>query len=310
VALPSPALSAPSLLGDQIKFQGLTLGNPPNTPFGLTQLENLDKPDVRSGNQDRAQQRGAFIGANQLKTRTFTTTLDIGPPFGSYTNLAGAIAAFRAMTSTEGAVEYPLWVQIPGFPLVCTLARVLKSNVKWDITADLGHLVQGATVQFESTDPYLYSAPTVATTIALPTPGGGFSFPLTFPFSFGGGTTPNQATIVNHGNVPCWPTLVIAGPCLNPTVGNPSIMGTPTVSLNIQLNTGDLLYVDCDLGSVVFYPSGGTSGTPLPNIVNPGSEFFSIPPGSSLVTFNSADVAPVAGTCTVWSASAYSGLLG
>src|SRR5437588_9816756 len=115
MSLPSPLLSVPSLTVDQISFQGVTMGGV-GTPFGLTQLEGLDKPDVRSGNTDRPRTRGAFVGTNLLKTRTITATLDIGPPFGSYTNLAGAMNALRAAISTEGTTEYPLWFQMPDQP--------------------------------------------------------------------------------------------------------------------------------------------------------------------------------------------------
>jgi hypothetical protein len=281
----------------------------------LLALEGLGKPDVRSGNMDRPRARGAFPGLNLLKTRLLTATMDVGPPFGSYTNLAGALGALRAAVSTEGTTEYPLWIQLPNFPFVACMARVAqKVDPKYDYAADIGGLgigyVRSVPVQWEATDPYFYSAPTVATTIGLPTPGVGFTFPITFNWSFGGGSSANMATITNNGNVPCWPVLVITGPCVNPTVANLSVAGSPTLQLNATLNTGDQLIVDCDLQTIVFIPSGSTVGSPQPQILMPGSSFFACPPGSSVLSFNSQDTSPAAGTLTVWSASAYDGLVG
>ena len=280
-----------------------------NNPFLITQIEGLAKPEVRSGNTDRPRTRGAYVGLNLLKSRLITVTMDVGPPFGSFTNLAGALAALRTASSTEGTAEYPLWVQLPNLPLVCCYARMLRREVKWDVAADLGSLAQGVPVQFEVTDPYFYGAPTTNSIVSLPAPAGGFSFPITFPLSFGGGSSPNQVTAFNAGDVPCWPVLVITGPCLNPSVSNQSIAGNPTLQFGMQLNPGDQLVVDCDLQSVVFTPSGASVGAAYPQVVQSGSTFFSLASGSNVVAFNSQDTAPAAGTLGMWWTSAFSGLL-
>jgi hypothetical protein len=306
MGVPLASLSAPSLAADQASFNGVVIGQ---APFLVRKWEQWDKPDVRSGNVNWAMWPGASVGQNQLNTRKPIVTLDVGPPYGTYGSLPAAVRALVTACSTEGSTEYPLWIQLPGMPFVCTYARVLKTNFPWDITADLGGLLQNGTIQFECTDPYLYSAPTTSTTISLPGPAGGFSFNLTFPLSFGGGGTPNTATITNSGDVTCWPMLVVNGPCLNPTISNTSIVGNPTIQTAIQLNTGDQLWIDCRLGSILFYPSGSTSGTPRQSILQPGSEYFGLPPGSSSIAFNSADTSSVAGTLQVQSASAYSALL-
>lgn len=306
MGVPLASLTAPTLSNDQAYFQGITLGS---GPFLLKKWEQLDKPDVRSGNSNWAMWPGASVGQNQLGTRKITLTLDVGPPYGTYGTLSAAVKALVATCSTEGATEYPLWIQLPGMPFVCTYARVLKTNFPWDITADLGGLLQNGTIQFECTDPYLYSAPTTSTTISLPGPASGFSFPLSFPLSFGGGSSPNTATINNAGDVTCWPTLVVTGPCLNPSISNTSIIGSPTIQTAISLNAGDQLWIDCRLGSIVYYPSGSTTGTPYQFILQPGSELFGLPPGSSSIAFNSSDTASVAGTLQVMSADAFDALL-
>lgn len=309
MSLPSPALSVPSLSANQFSFQGVTFGGFTN-PFGIVKIEGLDKPDIRSGNQDRPRTRGAFIGSNLLKTRTPTVTMDIGPPFGTYSTVQGALSAVRAACSTEGTTEFPLWMQLDSLPFVCMMARVIKANFPWDITASLGQLIRGGAIQWEATDPYLYSAPTNSQTVGLAGPSSGFGFPITFNLSFGGSLSPNQMTVVNNGDVTCWPTLVINGPCLNPTVQNTGVAGNPFVSLNLQLFSGDQVIIDCDLGTIVYFPSGSSVGVPYQKTLTTGSTFFGIPASSScVVSFNSQDTSAAAGTLTVWSADAYDGLL-
>lgn len=308
MSLPSPLLTLPGITNDQLSFNGVTLGA---SPFGLKLLEGLDKPDVRSGNTDRPRTRGANVGLNLLKTRTITVTMDVGPPYGSYGTLAAALSALRSATSTEGATEYPLWIKLPGFPQVCCMARVLKrGGFKWDITADLAGLVQSGAIQFEATDPHFYASPTLAPSVGLPGPSGGFGFPLSFPLSFGGSTSPNQLSITNNGDVPCWPVLVITGPCLNPSVQNLSIAGNPSVSFGIQLNAGDVLMVDNDAQSIMFTPSGQSVAAPYPQVLQSGSTYFALPANStSQIVFNSQDTSAAAGTLAVWGASAYESVL-
>lgn len=231
-------------------------------------------------------------------------------PYGS--NLAGALSAMRSACSTEGTTEYPLWIQLPNWPLVACMARVIGFDPPYDFEADLGGLGTGlmkaVPLQFEATDSYVYSAPTKSTSISLPTPGSGLVFPLAFPLSFGGGSSPNMATVTNAGDVQCWPELVITGPCSNPTVQNLSIAGNPSININLILNAGDTLAIDCDMQSIIYTPSGQTVGAPYPQVLNSGSTFWPLNPGNNVIAFNSSDSSPAAGTVAVWSASAYDGL--
>ncbi len=302
----------PTLASDQFSYQGLTLGAA--TAFGFTKLEGLDKPDVRSGDTARPRQRGRQPGLNLLDQRTVTATLDIGQiggNFGGYGSLPAALAALRAASSTEGTAEYPLWVQMPGFPLVVAAGRVLKKSVPWDIAADRGGIVQSASIQWGMSDPYFYGAP-VAQTVGLPaaSASSGVSFPLSFPMAFGGGANPNQATVINGGDVPCYPVLVFNGPCINPTVQSVLIPGIPTLTFNVSMAAGDQMMVDCDSGAITYTAAGTTMSSPTPQLLAPGSTFFGIPPGTpSLLSFNSQDTTTVAGTLTIYSAMALDALL-
>jgi hypothetical protein len=317
VSLPSPTLTTPSLSADQIQFQnsGLLMGV--GTVYGLSKLEGLDKPNVRSGNTARAQTRGSFIGVNLLDTRTITLTLDVGPllgGYGTYGTLAGALAALTDVCSTEGVTEYPLWIKLPNGSQWCCMARCLKKSVPWDITADLGGLVKGASVQFEATDPYFYSAPTLNPSVGLPSPSQGLTFTKTttagvaVPLVFGGGATPNELTCTNSGNVPCYPLLVITGPCTNPTVTNLSVPGVPELQFSVAMNTGDMMVIDCDAESVTYYSAGSSIGASRLSALIPGSSWFSIIPGANVLAFNSSDSTSVAGTLSVYYASATDGL--
>ena len=290
-----------------MSYQGVTMG--PGTPFGLKKFEGLGKAPVRKGNTARARVRGSFVGLNLLGERDVTLTLDVGPigsGFSPYSDLQAALSALSTAMSTEGTTEYPLWLKLPNKGLLCMMARVDKADIPVDIVYALGHLAEDCAIQFEATDPYWYAAPTLDPSVGLPTPGIGFGFSFGFNLGFGGSTTPNTITATNSGDVPCYPMLVITGPCLNPTVTNQSIAGNPSITCDIQLNTGDQLVIDCDMQTVLYYPAGSNIGASRLNTLQPGFSFFSLVPGSNVVAFNSSDTTSVAATLALWYSSAYS----
>lgn len=278
----------------------------PGNSVEFLKLEGLDMPPSKNGDQERPRIRGQYIGLDTLDASDIVMTMEVGPPFTTGT-LQGDLALLRKATQTQGATEYPLYFQpANGGTLLCTMARCRKRNVPIDIAYAAGNLAQNVVLQFHATDPYWYAAPTLDPSVGLPTPGAGFGFPFTFNLSFGGSSSPNTLTATNNGDVPCYPTLVVTGPCLNPSMQNSSISGAPMLTFDIQLNTGDQLYIDTDLQSCTYYPIGSTQGSSRLNTLVAGSTWWTIPPGSNVISFNSQDVSQVAGTLAVWYSSAYS----
>jgi Phage tail protein len=314
MSLPSPTLSVPTLSNYQWFFQGaaatgVTLG--PNTPFGFKKLEGIDLPSIRNGDSARPRTRGQYVGLDVIDARDITLTLDIGPlstNFGGYGTLQGALNALRAVTNTQGTTEYPLWVQLPNFGLVAIMARCRKRSIPVDIPFTFG-LAQNAVVQFHTTDPYFYASPTLAPSVSLPTPGIGFGFlpsGMSFNLSFGGGTTANTVTVTNSGDAPCYPQLVITGPCLNPSISNASLPGNPTLTFDIQLFAGDKFVIDLDMQSALYTASGSSLASPRLNTLQANSTWWAVIPGTNVVTFNSQDTTAAAGTLALWYSSAFS----
>lgn len=310
MSLPSPTLSVPSLTDYQIYYQGITFGA--GTSFNIKGsakgIDGAAKAPVRSGDTPRPRTRGSYVGLNLLDERAMTVTLDIGPfrSGSSYANLQAALGALRTAVNTEGTTEYPLWLQLPNSPLLCMMCRVDKEDIPVDIVYDLGGVAQNVSLGFKAADPYWYAAPTLDPVAGLPTPGTGFVFPFSFNLSFGGGTAGNVITAMNYGDVSCAPTIVVTGPCLNPIIANESVAGVPTLTFDISLNTNDQLIIDCDMGSVVYYPAGSSSGSVQISSMQPGSTFLSLVPGENQISFNSQDLATVPGTMNLWYTSTYS----
>lgn len=281
----------------------------PNTPFEFTKMQGLDLPNIRNGDSSRPRTRGQYVGLDIMDFRDITLTLDVGPPFSSFSTLQGALSALRAVTNTQGTTEYPLWVQMPNLGLLVTMCRCRKRNIPVDIVFSNGSMAQNVSLQFHSTDPYFYASPTLDPTAGLPGPAGGFSFPLTFPLTFGAGVSPNTVTAVNTGDAPCYPQLVISGTCTSPSVTNLSMPGVPSLAFDIELFAGDELVIDLDLQSATYYPSGSSVGQTALATLEAGSNWFAFLPGTNLISFNSQAPITDTGILTVNWASAYSSVV-
>jgi Phage tail protein len=302
-------VTPPSLSDWQFQFNGLTFGV--DTAYALIQADGLDMPVVRTSDVSRPRDTGQFIGIDLLDGRDITLTLDMTTNGTSLQNATTAFATAFVPPAT-GQTESLLWMSFPNLPLLVCSARVRKRAISIDLpwSVDTG-FVKAAVVSLHCTDPRVYSG-TTATTVNLPTPPGGMTFPATFPLAFGGGSTAGVITCNNTGNIEMRPIITITGPVTNPTVENATTGYSLTFSnpnqTSYTLNSGDQLVIDTDLHQVTYYPSGSTSGSSRRNWLVYGSTWWDLPAGTtSTINFSSDDASlpsPVP-TCQVEFAPAY-----
>lgn len=261
----------------------------------------------------------AAVFATQLTAADHAAIFASGPvqatAFAQTTTLAENTASLRNALSPRGTIEDPLFINVNGTTYV-TLARVRKDNIPVDISYDLGGLAQNVAVQLHATDPYFYSTPTLAPLASLATPSGGYSYPLAYPLSYGGGSAGNVIPAYNQGNVECYPIFVFTGPCTYPYVSN--LTTGDALYFDITLNSGDKLVVNTDIPhSAFYYQNGSTTPVSRLNVLGTSSSWWSLPPatgpnavngGVSTVQFNSQDTTAVAGTLEMQYASAYSSI--
>src|ERR1035437_1492153 len=301
--MPFPPASTvvPALTPLQCSFNGLTMG--PNTAYGLTKIEGLDRPAVRSGNTARPRTRGESIGLDLLSGRDITLTMDI---MTDGTSFAHAIGALRNATAPAGTTEVPFFINLAGITYA-VMCRAVKRAIPIDINYVLGGLAKDAAVMWHATDGYIYLAPTGQSSAGIATPAGGMRFNITFNLSFGGAVSANSVTCMNSGDTESYPILTVTGPCITPSMTLGSMPGNPTLTFGLSMNAGDQLVIDTDLGSVVYYSAGSLIGSTRLNTLMPGASWFSLPPNqASIIQFSSADTTPGAASLNVQYASSYS----
>ncbi|HEY1690058.1 MAG TPA: hypothetical protein VGF95_14480 [Solirubrobacteraceae bacterium] len=278
MAFPEYGVEPPTLEPYQWQFQGYTFG--PGCALEVKKIEGIDLPTIRSGDSGRPRDHGLFTGLDVMGGREITITGDLQLDFEAEagSKLAGA-------TLPSGMEELPLYMGLPGYGTLATLARVRKRQMPVDITYALGGLAE-VTLLFAAADPRWYG-PTEAASTSTTGESSGFSFPFGFDLGFGGGSEVGALQVVNAGTIETRPILVIEGPSLNPSVTNATAPGAPALTFNIALNAGDRLVVDTDMHTVTYYTAGTTVGSDRLDALAIGSQWWVLEPGTTSLQFTS-----------------------
>lgn len=272
----------PSLSSYQASYRGYTFGY--NTQLELLKIEGLDLPAVRSGDAGRPRDHGLFTGLDVLAGNEITFTGQLKADNISFQHAWEALAT--ATLPSEITLE-PLFLAMPGYGTLATMARVRKRDIPIDIKFALGNLAD-VTLLFAAPDPRWYGTPTQSVSVKPPASTAGFSFNLKFALSFGGGSYAGSLSINNTGNFETRPLLVIKGPCTNPSIANLTAPGSPTLTFNLTMNAGDKLIVDTDLHTATYYASGSTVGSTRLYALAAGSGWWVLEPGTSTIQFLTA----------------------
>lgn len=137
-------------------------------------------------------------------------------------------------------------------------------------------------VTLQAFDPTLYGTTPLSAQSGVPGGGGGVSFPITFPVTFSGGSSGNgDVNVTNVGNASVFPTIVITGPCVDPSLTLHTPNQDYTLSFSgIVIDANQTLTIDMKNRTVL----SNTLGSAYSYVV-PGSSWWAIPPGTWTVSF-------------------------
>jgi Phage tail protein len=263
MSFPPYGTAVPSLLPYQFQFNEFSFG--PYTPLELTKIEGIDLPAIRSGDSGRPRDQGEFIGLDLMAGREVTVTGELNiKTESSWEELASA-------TLPGGTVEKPLFLSLPGYPILAAMSRVRKRNMPVDIKFTLGNLAD-VTLLFKASDPRWYGETKRATT--SPSHALGFKWPHKYGYKYGAGSVAGSVSVTNAGNYETRPKLIVEGPCTNPSITNATVGAT--LAFAVTLNTGDRLVIDTDMHTATLYSSGTTVGTTRLGSLVPGSQWWAL----------------------------------
>jgi len=197
----------------QIEWRGLLLGA--GTHVRVTSLTGwLDLPEQRGGDPVLTGRHGTYPGQRLTAGRTITAETSILAALDEFPTVVDSLR--RATAPDEDPVEEPLVIRVRGESWM-TWARCNRRSIPTDREFAIGYT--RASLQWQATDPRLYSATEQSAQTPLPVPaGGGVRLPIRFPVHFGPGRPGGELVATNAGHVPTWPVLEILGPCPGPVI--------------------------------------------------------------------------------------------
>lgn len=300
MSFPDITVTPPFLANWQYSFGGLVFGE--GNAWAVQSADGLGLPKLNSTDPQRPRDQGEFKGLDTMGGRDLTLTLSTQAASSLALHTLLAQLESVILPSSDGVTETPLWFKRPGVPQLATMVRVRNFGLKSENKLSYSHIAQPV-IAFHATDPRFYGA-TQSADASVPVGGSGFSFPLTFPLTFGGGSSAASINAPNNGTWEMRPLLVLTGPMLTPSITNSSIDGNPTITFGIQLFSGDQLIIDLDARSAVYFAAGTTTGQTRLNTIQ-ASTWWNLPPGPNTITFNTRDSGAVLGTLQMEWADAY-----
>jgi hypothetical protein len=241
-------------------------------------------PDVRLTLSSRPQRDGGFDAESFRSVRVITLEgMAIAPDPDTRERAKDRIAAVLV----NGAALTELVVRER---TVTRRALVrLSSGTK---VVDTGPYTFDFSLQVTAPDPLRYGAEEHRESCGLPKPGPGVTFPLAFPLSFGKPAGGSMA-LVNAGTATAWPVWTVTGPCVRPVIRNNSGVGK-RLAFGLRLGVNDTLTVDVAARTVRL---GGASRR---SALLPGSSWFGLPPGTTVIGFDAQDPTESATLTAVW----------
>lgn len=152
------------------------------------------------------------------------------------------------------------------------------------------------TLQFRAQDPYWYNASTITSQIVLDTTGtatGFFNDPF-FPLGIAQTTIFNEVTLINNGDIECWPIWTIKGPGDTLKITNYSIInddGTnPFIGFpsgGYAIGDGEIVVIDTRPGQKTVYRQ--VDNYDLFSSLDQASTFFPLVPGANRIVIELAN---------------------
>ena len=163
-----------------------------------------------------------------------------------------------------------------------------------------GRTWQDATIDLIAFNPFWYDPTAEVVTLATFT--GGFTFPLTSPFTLG--TASEETTIDNPGSVASPFTLVIYGEVVNPNITfvtvKDGVTTTKTISATLTVAAGDTLTITTGPGApVITKVTSGTATNGFQYMDSAADLTTQIEPGENVVSFASSTSIGATAYCTI-----------
>jgi hypothetical protein len=248
------------------------------TNLDVISVEGLDAPPVRTSDQDLPGADGTQPGMDRLGPRSVVFECEWFEADAA-TLFADAQVLARATARRDN--ELPLVFQLDeSLPIMRMNGRFRRRNSQLTWLHGLGQAP--VIMQFDCSDPLVYSDELQAAITVPATQSIGWEFPREYPRAYGTPATGGWLQATNEGSAPTSWIARVVGPCIGPSV----LLGPNRVRWDGELAVGDTLVLDAHPARLLATVNG-TSNRYVN--IDDQTTWFSLAPGENEVRFQSDD---------------------
>ncbi|MCE5227130.1 MAG: phage tail family protein, partial [Porphyromonadaceae bacterium] len=286
------------MINSTFEYNSLILNNITNDiwqnwDYVITKVKGLDNPDLRQEIEDKAANHGQNDYGQYLGGRLITLE---GKIMGESDIDKNTLRDALDKAFIKDGVYRWLKFQPTGGVAKQIYCKVFDKDIP-DEYQGMKYF-RDFTINLLAVDPRIYSQTETTSTVYIPTSTGGFSFPLTFPLSFGTARVGGSITCNNLGNFESLPLVKMYGPLNAPEIKNITD-DNKYIKINMVINTGDYLEIDFENHTIML---NNTASRYL--YLDSGSEWFSLLAGNNSLTFKDSG-GNIDGYCTITWKSAW-----
>lgn len=274
-------------------FNGIVFGGA-NSPYQILSVDGLESlPSIRNQDDNRGFADGMFTGRDFLAGRTISIIFNT---FGSgATSAQSNFNTIQAKLLPQTTGTTPLYFKLPS---QTTSEQVINARVRGlrttiDPNYTYGYIT--SQVEFFCPNPVYYNNLDQTLTLTY-TPPTGRIYNRVYNLTYGGGSAVLTGTVTNAGWATTYPNITIAGPIVDPEIGN-STTGN-TLYLSGTYSSSDTINID------LYNKLITVNGAPARNILASGT-WFGAEPGNNIFTFFGTGTLPNVTSATITWQSAY-----
>ena len=227
---------------------GLVMG--PSTTYIIRKWDGIGHPGVRTTEQPKPFDHGAFMSTEYLVPRVFSASVAVRAATAELTQAAvdALNQAWFFDATAPAAFETTTYVvvKLPG-----QVARRLYGRPRHS-GFDIQRLVNArgeAELEFMAGDPRWYSDTLNQGTFSVAAAVSGKGFNKSFDYGWGGAGTNGTLSVVNAGNFTTQPTVVLTGPLTNVQLLNETTGKTLTITYTLAAS--DTLTIDFNAKTIL-----------------------------------------------------------
>lgn len=225
-----------------VLWRDLTFTTGADATYRILEIEGWEgRPPTRYDKQLRARAHGAHPSAVWADERLPTIT----GRCWSQEDRDALFADLDRRFSLDGGEE-PLTVSVAGRTLTAG-AQLLRFDPAL-VRDEWGIGRFGWVAQWRCPDPLRYGLPQAWQSTGLPTSGGGLTYPLTYPLSYGAAGVTGQVALTNDGTAPAPFVMEVRGPL---PLGFEVSAGGRRLRYETEVPAGETLTIDTATGSVL-----------------------------------------------------------